>query len=235
MQILIIEDETVAARRLERLSRDALGDALTGLHHAFDLEDARTLLDAQPIDLILLDLNLAGDDGFDLFQTDIGLARVIVVSAFPDRAIEAFGHAVLDFVPKPVEPDRLARALDRALDNREDGRGQKRLIVRNPGRADFVDPAHIIRIAGADDYCEILLANARTLLHDETLAELERKLPAGFMRVHRSYLANLDYAVSLEQDGSGYRLHQADGIDTPVSRRRARDVRTALTERFGSG
>lgn len=99
MQILIIEDEAVAARRLERLSRDALGDALTGLHHAFDLEDARTLLDAQPIDLILLDLNLAGDDGFDLFQTDIGLARVIVVSAFPDRAIEAFGHAVLDFVP----------------------------------------------------------------------------------------------------------------------------------------
>lgn len=235
MQILIIEDETVAARRLERLSRDALGDALAGIHHAFDLDDARELLNAQPIDLILLDLNLAGDDGFDLFQTDIGLARVVVVSAFPDRAIEAFGHAVLDFVPKPVEPERLARALDRAVDHREDGRGQKRLIVRNPGRADFVDPAQIVRIAGADDYCEILLASGRTLLHDETLTELERKLPPGFMRVHRSYLANLDYALSLEQDGSGFRLQQSENVETPVSRRRARDVRTALADRFGSG
>lgn len=234
MRILIIEDETVAARRLERLSAGILGEDLLAVQHAFDLDEARASLAESAWDLILLDLNLAGDDGFDLFQTDIGLARVIVVSAFPDRAIEAFGHAVLDFVPKPVDPDRLSRALERARSSRNEP-VQKRLIVRNPGRADFVDPAQIIRIAGADDYCEIALANGRTLLHDETLSELERKLPAGFMRVHRSYLANLDFAQAVEQDGSGFVLVQTEHVKTPVSRRRSKDVRTAMETRFSQG
>lgn len=227
MQVLIIEDEAVAARRLERLARDCLGAAIDAIHQAFDLDEARSILDRTSIDLILLDLNLAGDDGFDLFQTDIGPARVIVVSAFPDRAIEAFGHAVLDFVPKPVEATRLAQALNR-LQQTGAERPSRRLIVRNPGRADFVDPANIVRIAGADDYSEILLVSGRTLLHDETLTDLEARLPDSFTRVHRSYIANLEHAESLEQDGSGYALRQTAEVRTPVSRRRAKEVRAQI-------
>lgn len=232
MRVLLIEDEAVAARRLDRLTRAALGDTLTALTHVFDLTEARAHLETAEADLILLDLNLAGEDGFDLFQADIGLARVIVVSAFPDRAIEAFGHAVLDFVPKPVEAERLALALDR-LKGLNDSTSSRRLIVRNPGRADFVDPANIVRIAGADDYCEILLQSGRSLLHDQTLADLEKRLPSNFVRVHRSYIANLQHAVALEQEGSGYMLQQTGNVDTPVSRRRAREVRENIAALIG--
>jgi two-component system response regulator LytT len=229
MNILIVEDEAMAARRLERLTRAHLGEAVTDISHANGLSSAVTLLDTQAFDLILLDLNLAGDDGFELIRRELGDARVIVVSAFPDRAIEAFGYAVLDFVPKPVNQERLARALDRAT-AAQSSTSPKRLIVRNPGRADFVDLDSIVRISGADDYCEVELISGRTLLHDQTLAELEAALPEHFMRVHRSYIANLNHVSALENEGSQHVLVQANSLRTPVGRRRVKETKAKLTK-----
>src|SRR5262245_16102148 len=113
MNILILEDEIVAARRLERLTRRILSDDVEHLAVAHGLSDALRLLAGKRFDLILLDLNLSGEDGFDLLAEDVGAAQIIVVSAHPDRAIEAFHHDVLDFVPKPVMDARLRQAINR--------------------------------------------------------------------------------------------------------------------------
>jgi two-component system response regulator LytT len=229
MNILIVEDEVMAARRLERLTRAHLGKRVTNIRHANGLRSATEALDADAFDLIMLDLNLAGDDGFELIRRELGEARIIVVSAFPDRAIEAFGYAVLDFVPKPVNQERLANALDRAVAT-QSSTGPKRLIVRNPGRADFVDLDNIVRISGADDYCEVELISGRTLLHDQRLAELETALPEHFMRVHRSFIANLKHVTALENEGSQHVLVQSDALRTPVGRRRVKDTKALLAK-----
>ncbi|MBK6705628.1 MAG: response regulator [Caulobacteraceae bacterium] len=75
MKVLLIDDETVAARRLERLTRSVLGDDLRVLAVAHGLSEAKQLLSASAFDLILLDLNLSGDDGFALLADEIGGRR----------------------------------------------------------------------------------------------------------------------------------------------------------------
>lgn len=227
MRILLVDDEIVAARRLERLTRRILGDDVE-LSAAHDLDAARTLLTERNFDLILLDLQLAGEDGFTLLADRIGGASVIVVSAHPHRAIEAFQHAVLDFVPKPVGEDRLAQALDRARRVAASG-PSRRLIVRTHGRVEIVDLDAIVRISGADDYCELLLTSGRTILCDRRLRELERELPRDmFLRVHRSHVVNLREVEAADLRSACPALRHRGGASSPVSRRRL----TALKERL---
>ncbi len=219
MKVLLIDDETVAARRLERLTRGVLGDDLRALAVAHNLSEARQSLSNSAFDLILLDLNLSGDDGFALLADEIGGAAVIVVSAHADRAIEAFAHAVLDFVPKPVSEARLRQALER-FQARPSSSLSDRLIVRSQGRADIIDTADIVRISGADDYSEILLTSGRTVLSERRLAELEHSLHADFLRVHRSYVVNLRHVEAVEPPAMRPILRSKGGVETPVSRRR---------------
>lgn len=227
MKVLLIDDEAVAARRLERLTRGVLGDELRVLTVAHGLSEAQHSLSAGAFDLILLDLNLSGDDGFALLADEIGGAAVIVVSAHADRAIEAFAHAVLDFVPKPVSEARLRQALERFQARPSHSLGN-RLIVRSHGRADIIDIADIVRISGADDYSEILLTTGRTVLSERRLAELERTLHADFVRVHRSYVVNLRHVQAVESPATRPILRSKDGTATPVSRRRLARLKRQL-------
>lgn len=227
MRILLLEDERVAARRLERLSREILGPAVSEVTVAHELAEARRHLAAARFDLVLLDLDLAGDSGFDLLSNDLGRAAVIIVSAHVDQAIEAFRFDVVDFVPKPVGEARLRKALGRVTAARA-ARPPERLLVRSQGRADLVPLASVVRIAGADDYCEILLADGRQLLHDRRLADLAAELPGAFVRVHRSFLVNLGQVTSLElRDGLPVLRHRSGEV-TPVSRRRLAQLRNDL-------
>src|SRR5688572_16580366 len=115
MRILIAEDESVIARRLERMVKEILGERAGSVAVKESLADAGEYLFEKPIDLLLLDLNLNGEDGYDLLKlAAAGSFQTIVVSANSDRALEAFQYGVLDFVPKPFDLERLKRALDRA-------------------------------------------------------------------------------------------------------------------------
>jgi DNA-binding LytR/AlgR family response regulator len=233
MRILILEDERVAARRLERLSRQILGPAVSEVAVAHELAEARRYLGAAGFDLLLVDLDLAGDSGFDLLADDLGHAAVVIVSAHVDQAIEAFRFDVLDFVPKPVGEARLRKALGRVTGARA-ARAPDRLLVRSHGRADLVPLASVVRIAGADDYCEILLTDGRELLHDRRLADLAAELPGEFVRVHRSFLVNLGQVSALELRSGRPVLRHRSGEVTPVSRRRLSQLRDGL-RRFARG
>src|ERR1700755_1566460 len=116
MRVLIVEDEAPAARRLERMTADHFGPKLKAVASADTIPRARAALGTARFDLILLDLDLNGADGFEILKDAADGVRVIVVSARIDRAIDAFDNAVVDFVPKPVAPDRLARAFERAAE-----------------------------------------------------------------------------------------------------------------------
>jgi DNA-binding LytR/AlgR family response regulator len=228
VKILLVDDETVAARRLERLTRRILGEAVERLTVAHELDRARALLQEETFDLILLDLNLAGEDGFGLLAERICGASVIVVSAHPHRAIEAFQHAVLDFVPKPVGEDRLRQALERARDAAAPS-APRRLVVRSHGRVDIVDIDAIVRISGADDYCEILLSSGRTLLCDRLLTDLESELPQSmFLRVHRSHVVNLHLVEAVDLRSARPALRHRGGAHCPVSRRRLSELKDRL-------
>jgi len=222
MNVLIAEDEAPAARRLERLVRERLGKRVSAIFVAPTIESARVVLVASKIDLLLLDLNLNGSDGFSLLDSD-QRPLTIVVSANAGRAIEAFDHAVIDFVAKPVSAERLGVALERAMERAPLGRvnGKASIAVRSAGRIDLAAFADIVLLSGADDYVEVVLADGRRFLHDTRLQELERLLPFGFVRIHRSHIANTAHVLAVRSMSGGRRiLDLAGGVMAPVSRAR---------------
>lgn len=231
MKILIVEDEPLIARRLERYCRELLGAQLHSLHQLPEFDEAAAWIEDNPIDLLLLDLNLRGRDGMQLLQRSVaGAFHTIIVSANTDQALRAFEFGVLDFVPKPFDRDRFAAALQRATG--ESGRTiypAQRLAIRRHGRLELVAVADLLYVQGADNYTELVLENGRRVLHDKTLERLETVLPEDFERIHKSYLVRLSAVKQLHvHAGSQYSAELVTGQMLPVGRTRYKTLRERL-------
>jgi DNA-binding LytR/AlgR family response regulator len=187
MRIAIVEDEAIIARRLERMVRGIVGEATIDVASSFD---AALQLTRAPIDLLFLDLNLHGRDGFALLE-EAAAARfqTVVVSAHHDQALRAFEYGVTDFVAKPWSEERLRRAIERVRGGRTSA--ARTLMVRKGRELRAVAVDDIDTIRGADDYSELHLRDGSLHLHAKSLSALETLLPDSFLRVHRSWIVNL--------------------------------------------
>jgi DNA-binding LytR/AlgR family response regulator len=220
MRIAIVEDEAVVARRLERMVREIVGPATIEVASSYD-----AALDAtrSPLDLLFLDLNLHGRDGFHLLEEACASKfQTVVVSAHHDQALRAFEYGVADFVAKPWTEERLRRAIQRV--RRHEASPAQTLVVRKGRELRTIAAARIVFVRGADDYSELHLEDGSVHLHEKTLTALETLLPASFARVHRSYIANLDRVKALR----GTTLVMEDGSLVAVGRL----YRTTLRERL---
>jgi DNA-binding LytR/AlgR family response regulator len=103
-----------------------------------------------------------------------------------------------------------------------------RLTVASARGVELAPIAEILAVVGADDYVELRMAGGRSLLHAARLDGLTTQLPANFLRIHRSVIANLDHVQRLERDGDRWRLHLSEGPPLPVSRSRQPALREAL-------
>ncbi|NBC00823.1 MAG: response regulator [Bacteroidetes bacterium] len=231
MRILIVEDEPIIARRIARLTRSILDDANLIIEAAEGLDSAQDALLERDIDLLFLDLNLHGADGFDLLTTSVaGAFHTIVISAYTDRAIEAFEFGVLDFIGKPFGRERLAQALQRlhAPGARTDPPARY-LAVRASGRVTLIDVERVLALQGAGSYSELVLRDGSTTLHDKPLKRLVTLLPDDFVRIHRSYVVRMSaVAHFLAREGSRYAVELHDGTTLPVGRTRVDAVRERL-------
>lgn len=235
MHLLITEDEASVARRLERLLRKILGEQISSLQLAPSVTAARHYLQHHPVDLLLLDLNLNGEDGFSVLQHLLAEAcDVIVVSAYGERALEAFEYGVLDFVPKPFSEERLRRAIDRYIGEKgNEDRPLRKLAVKRRGRITFIDVSNIVMIQGADIYSTLHLRSGAqktdrtsTELSEKTLESLERLLPANFARVHKSYIVDMNACREILVEGGGrYQLLLEDGRKVPLGRTRYKGIK----------
>lgn len=230
LRILVVEDYPAIARSHERLLRSILGDRVASIAIVSDLATARSHLEGNTVDLLLLDLSLGGEDGFDILRwATCGSAHTIVVSAHADRAIEAFDHGVLDFVPKPVGRARLQQALER-LDVASARAGPTRLLsVRTRAGYEAIPLDQVRRIQAAGKYSTLHLTEGRERTHDKTLERLGILLPVEFVRVHRSHIVRLDLVEHLAVEGGGhYRLKLSGNESVPVGRTYYNLVRTRL-------
>ncbi len=230
MRIAIVEDEALIARRLKRLLTEILGTDIDRLRCLPTLDDALEYLDSEVIDLLFLDLNLYGEDGFDLLEQAVaGSFHTIVVSAYTEQAIRAFDYGVLDFVPKPFDRRRLEAAVDRARAVlRSPTEGAKVLAIRRSGIVELVETAKVLYLRGSGNYAELVMEDGRSFLHDKTLDRLEQLLPPRFLRVHRSYLVDTQ-RITAYRTYSGGRWEALLGEEAiPVSRGRIAALRECL-------
>lgn len=228
MNILIIEDEARIARRLQRMAAEFFANKPTNITVCDSLQNGLDHISNQLPDLLLLDLNLNGDDGFEVLEQMVASSfHTIIVSANIDKAITAFEYGVLDFVAKPFDQERLFKALTRCVSPAiKSDEGIKYLAVKRAGQVRLISIAEVIYIKGAGIYTELHLSNGQYELHDKSLEHLQQILPHKFERIHKSYLVNfLQIEKILINPGSRYGVLLKNGEMLPVGRSKYKELK----------
>ena len=231
MHILIVEDEAVAARRLERMLIDILRSSAPVITIKNSIENARTAIQSTPPDLLFLDLNLNGKSGFDLLAEMVAEPfPTIIVSANAEQAITAFEYGVLDFVAKPFDVERLEKAVARLSSSRRMINEElKYLSVKNHGSIKLIPIVDICYCKGADDYVELYLQNGTMELLSKSMEYLTQTLPVNFIRIHKSYIVDSARARTIYvQSGGKYELELLNGTKLPLSRSSYQEIKQNL-------
>ncbi|MDC8103416.1 MULTISPECIES: LytR/AlgR family response regulator transcription factor [Chryseobacterium] len=228
MNILIIEDESRIAHRLQRMTAKFFENRPVRITVCDSLQKGLSQIEHDLPDLLLLDLNLNGDNGFEVLEHMVASSfHTIIVSANTDKAITAFAYGVLDFVPKPFDEDRLFQALNRfSSPSIKSGDDIQYLAVKRSGQIRLVNISDLIYIKGAGIYTELHLKDGRQELHDKSLELLQQLLPGEFERIHKSYLVNLSQAEKITiSSGSRYGLLLKNGEILPIGRSKYKELR----------
>jgi two-component system, LytTR family, response regulator LytT len=228
MRILIVEDEKVAARGLQRMVQDILGKELEWIGWEASLDASKLALAEKPVDILFLDLNLNGENGFELLHGAVaGSFHTIVVSANDDQALRAFEYGVLDFVPKPVSEDRLRKALGRVKDANYAGKQAKYLPIRKTKGVALIRLEDVSYFRGDGNNVEIRLKTGVSEYHRQTLDSLAKVLPPQFSRIHRSYIVDTrDVKGVISHGGGRYDVDLKGGDKLPLSRVHYKDFKT---------
>ncbi|AXT49708.1 DNA-binding response regulator [Aquimarina sp. BL5] len=228
MYILIVEDESRIAKRIERMIRTIVGGALQSIKHINTLQEAVTFIENKTLDLVLLDLNLNGHSGFDLLTTAVSKSfHTIVISAYKEQAITAFEYGVLDFVPKPFNQERLEQAVQRITTKETTTVNTvKYLAVKKRHKVQLIPMEKVVYIKGAGTYTELVLVDGNKALHDKSLEKLEQLLSPTFERIHKSYLVKMAEITNISvSSGSKYIAELKNGERIPIGRTKYKDIK----------
>ena len=239
LRAMIVDDEAPARSELRYLLEETgRVDEITEASSARDAVEK--LMEGRP-DVLFLDISMPKTNGMQLAEALHKLKNppaVVFVTAYSEYALEAFDVDAVDYLMKPVETDRLERALDKVEARSKDTASApspaapaERIPVEKGGRKVLVPIDQIRYIEAKDDYSCIYTDNDR-FLSVISLAQLESKLaPHGFFRVHRGYIVNLQYVEDVEVVASGVMqlgITGMEGKKISVSRRRVVQLKRAL-------
>jgi two-component system LytT family response regulator len=247
MRVLIVDDEPLARRglalRLKRFSDlEVVGECEDGA------SAVQQILDLVP-DLVLLDVQMPGLDGFEVLNAlpKDKMPQVIFVTAYDEHAIRAFEVHAVDYLLKPVTEERLAAAIDHAEKSMRGVSAQRsanlisklledqrpkylaRFISKTGSRICIVQQEQVLWIAAAGDYAELHTRNSVHLIR-ETMDTLAQNLdPGQFIRVHRSTIVRLNQILELQiRDNGEFDVRLRDGSQHRCSRTYAKSIESWL-------
>ncbi len=239
LNVLIIDDEKPARDRLRRMVGGVPGCTVCG--EASNGEEALSAITELSPDVLLLDISMPGMDGMTLaeqlqqrpdYQQE-HTPVIVFCTAYQDQALKAFEHDALDYLVKPVRSERLAQALDKARrflqgTRQEDDSDFVRSTVG--GKVTLTPLRRVICLLAEDKYTTVIHESGRTVI-DDSLAELERRFPQYFLRVHRNALISRRHIRGLERTSDGQALAVLAGTDRKpqVSRRNLPVLRKLLS------
>jgi len=204
MRVAIVDDELLARSVLrEYLARHDDIDIVAECANGFDA--VKAIAELEP-ELVFLDIQMPRLDGFEVAELIGAKTKLIFVTAYDQYALKAFECHALDYLLKPYSEQRFDQALAHARANRSTPEAVQtlareaatraaplaRVLIRDGAKVHVIASARIDYIEAQDDYISIR-SEGKSYLKSQTLAELEAQLdPAKFLRVHRSYLLNID-------------------------------------------
>lgn len=238
MKALLIDDERLARNELRRLLAAHKDVQVAG--EAADVTEALARVDELRPDLLFLDVQMPGDDGFSLLEKlEPPLPLVIFTTAYDEFAVKAFEFNALDYLLKPVDPVRLATALgkvearvaeNKAAQHRGRLSADDKVFVREGDRCWFVPVKNIRLLVSEGNYTRIHFDNEKPQLFRSLTAMEERLDPKQFFRANRKEVINLTWVEGLEPWFSGGLLVKLKGgAKVELSRRQAQDFRERMS------
>jgi len=194
MKCLVVDDDPLTCDSVESFLQ-----RIGGIDYCLKVNDGATalhLLAAGRFDAVFLDLQLPGMDGVSLLKALPGRTPVVVISASSEFGAESYGFDVVDYLVKPLEFGRFARAVVKlkewqaARTDKPDAEKEDALFLRDGGKIQRIDLAKLIYVEAQSNYASFVFEVDKPVMSLLSLRKLEELLPAHFVRVHRSYIVN---------------------------------------------
>jgi len=232
IRALLVDDEAPARSELRYLL--ATHPEVEVVGEAASATEALKLAAAVRYDAVFIDIEMPGLSGLDaarLVHGRPGVPQLVFVTAHEEYAIEAFAVEALDYLLKPVDPERLAQVVRRLVSLQAPTGPLEKIPVVSGGETILLDGDELHYARADGDYSRVH-THERSYLCTRSLRELEKMLPADrFVRIHRSYLVNLDKVAAVRRAGSDrirLALDDAEHTELDVARRQSKAVRERL-------
>ena len=201
---LIIEDEKMARRSLENLCQKS--DRLQ-LEGAFEnAKDALKAMEEKEVDLIFLDIEMPGMTGIEMLASMTISPQVIFTTGNKEYAYEAFEHDITDFLKKPITQSRFLKGVEKAVKRQDQlhaiatASARNEVYLRSEGRYIRIPFESILFFENVGDYIKVVTLEGNHLIHGSMKSIDARIQHPRFMKVHRSYIVNLDQIKDIEDN-----------------------------------
>jgi two-component system LytT family response regulator len=231
MKALIVDDERLARKELMKLLEDHSAIEVVG--EAQNADEAFEMIETLNPDLLFLDIQMPGKTGFQLLEMLDSVPLVVFTTAYDEYALKAFDVSALDYLLKPIQPERLSETIQKILQKEKEKKeiianGDKKLglndqvFVKDGDRCWFVSLSNVRMFESDGNYIKVYFDANKPMIH-KSLNALDEKLDErAFFRASRKHIVNLSWVEGIEpwfNGGLMVRLRGGDKVE--VSRRQA--------------
>ena len=248
IRVVIIDDEENSRETL-RGKLDLFCPEVEVAAEAGSVQDGLEAITSENPDAVFLDIQLAGESGFDILEeirdNDSIHPEIIFVTAHNEFAIKAIKFSALDYLLKPIDPEELVKAVRKVEESkglpkkasninvlveniRQASDSPKKIVVPTSDGMHVIKLSDIIRLESSSNYTTFHLNNQKSLLASKTLKEFDNMLSGyNFQRIHKSHLVNMNYLKRYVQTDGGYLILE-DGSKIPVANRKKEQLLNTL-------
>ena len=235
VKAIIVDDERLARVNLRKLMQPYAEIEIAG--EASSCEEAVSLINIYNPQLIFLDIQLSGETGFDLLELIDNSIEIVFVTAYDEYAIRAFEVNAIDYLLKPVNPERLKMTIERLIHREKTPKNEGKsyeysdsIYVRlNNYSSRFIKISTITCIEPVGNYSRIVTLEGKHCLVLKTLKQWQEELPDNnFVRIHRSSIVNIEHVERIEKKSNTCHIAYLRNLSEPleVSRRYAKKLKS---------
>ena len=237
MKAIVVDDSRLARNELKRLLKEL--DNVQVIGEAANATEAKEIIENEKPDLVFLDIQMPGKDGFELLEDLEFVPEVIFTTAYDEYALKAFEYNALDYVQKPVQKDRLIGAIDKVSEKsrkKAESEGEEKMtehdqvFVKDGDKCWFVQLSKVRMFEVDGNYTKIYFDDNRPMI-PRTLNYLESRLdPKTFFRANRQQMINLKWVDRIEPWFSGsIKIYMKGGHEVDVSRRQTQRFKELMS------
>ena len=232
IEAVIVEDSELARFELEHLLKAYPQVILAG--HAGNVEAAVALIESAAPDVVFLDIDLPGGNAFNVLERLTHVPRIVFTTAFDAYALKAFAYNTVDYLLKPIDPQRLAQAIHKLTEAMPAAPARRSMdspiFIKDGEHCFLVKPRDVRVIEAVGNYSRVHFQNHAPLLYRPIGAVEAQLAPEKFFRASRKYIVNLDYVEQVAPwSNGGLMLTLRGGLAIEVSRRQSARFREVLS------